>query len=284
MIHLLDAPQAIYTKNPILYRFQCTVGDVPFGVLGASASLTSGMGLSQGDVMVIDWTEPMMLSKRLSFYVGSHPLPVYQLAKHFLYDWSSYRTIYASHTLLDYFQYVAHRISTHPTLSPFFDCVCVERSGQYTIQIAAKNTSNDWSIKLTDSTIINTHTKSHAYPQADIRPLHHQFLYQLCVASNETYTALPIQYGTCDASGIITVNVHDMVDAYAMCTIGTCPIPRWDMAQPIKAKNVVRYYIRVAEQYGEPLQCSEWMYCNRPENPNTILIGGKTMLDWQNNN
>lgn len=285
MIHLLHAQPATYSKNPTLYRFQCTVGDVPFGVLGASASLTTGVGLSQGDVIVIDCIEPMMSSKRLSFFVGSYPLPVYQLTKHYVHNWSAYKTIYANDTLLDYFQYVAHRISTHPTLSPFFQCVCIERNGQYTLQIAAQNTGNDWSVKLTDSTIGNTHTKSHAYPQADIRPLHHQFLYQLCVESNETgtYTALPIQYGTCDASGVITLNVQDMIDAYAMSTIGVCPIPRWDMAAPMKAKNVLRYYVRVAEQYGEPLQCGEWMYCNRPENPNIVFMGGRTMLDWQNN-
>jgi hypothetical protein len=114
--------------------------------------------------------------------------------------------------------------------------------------------------------------------------LHHQFLYQVCVESeyeSNQYTALPIQYGTCDADGRVELNISDMIHAYGMSQLSVFPIPNWNDALPKKANNIRRYYLRVTEQYGEPLQTDAWTYCNHPQNPNQVLLGGIPLARWQ---
>jgi hypothetical protein len=253
MLTLLTQPEDItLARNPVQFSlFAGVFTNTPYASQPLRAFLAIGSVSSRfanGETLSITYTEPSGEVAALLFTASTTV--------------SSSTDIPSSASGLsdgDYWETLIAQVQGHPRIAPFFSLKIVAFGG-LKLRIQCRDTSPDWEITVTNT---GGFTVSYTALQADQTPPNLKVLLQ--VFFERTYKAgdydlIAQLEGRPDEIGTLRFDLSSILSNACRDARKEPIVPVWDTDAPIRADNTRRYFVRYAEEYGNPVQIEQWFY------------------------
>ena len=253
MISITRQPGATHlSQNQILFEVKGMDADgMQFYWRGVRAELRSvgANGLSSGQFVSVNWTEPEGLSLAVNFSVPASPA---------LATGNPNRLPpYASGTYLAYWESVAAKMAAHPELRPWFSFYATDNGdGTYSVWCTARQYETGWTVAFgpdgapafTTSQVaeLTTNTPEGYRLRLDV------FLedgYDL-----GTYMRVATVGSPVNSDSKALFSIEQVLDKSLRNTLPELLVPAWDTAAPYVSPTLLRYYVRAYEQTdnGDP--------------------------------
>lgn len=252
---IVDEPLEIsLARNPatLWLRAAQTAGGTLYSAVGVSASMSVLLAdrFATGETFTVEFTEPSGTIRTLVFTATADYDEVDEIPDNSF-----------AGTNAEYWLAMAAQVNKHPHLAPFFTCEPVTVMGSQTIKVTARSTESGWSLDVSNDAGF---TVTPAAAVADSTPDNYRVLVEVMfektymagdyerVAQLEGYPENDTGYLRFDLSSILAANCH--------ATRAEPLVPVFGTSDVAVADNLRRYYVRYAEDYGEPAETQDWEY------------------------
>lgn len=259
MVSLIQQPSDIsFTRNPIIYQFRASddEGDL-FISKGVRAELrTNGYwGIANDETISIEWTDADGLIYSVEF--TAKDIPNSTIETEIPTD------INAFSSPIDYYQFVADKISAHHLIAPFLKAYTLLYPNlEVGLFIEVLEIADSWSTSFETSDITSPNFTINDYTEIDTNELpdNYEIVLELFFEKNylqgdfEKIASLANIPGT---DSLTAFNLQAILDESIVLNLPDPPIPSFENKEPFLAQNIRRYYIRYSEDF-HGISSIEW--------------------------
>lgn len=254
MITITKQPGNItLSRNPMIVEILATNADGGlYTAQGVRSELrdSSTVGISDGNVLTLNWTEPNGATGTLSFTAQDAPSQEDHIP--------TKNTPGIGFSVSDYWNAVAAAIQAHPDIYPYFRVYRIVNSvgSSYSLWIEAKEIDTDWSLSWDDGAIASGSFAVYDYPTTagNTAPDNYRILVDVLFEADylsgqfERIAKLELSINQISRAYLDLSNIIHPALKKAMPELG---IPSFAVNTPFRAGNLRRYYLRYREKYDE---------------------------------
>ena len=239
-VAILQQPDPIsLSRNQIVYKIQANdaFGNI-YGPKAATAELNSpAAGYPVNSTIQVEWTNTDGTTSSITFTAVATPTADDQILAS------------VANQTITYFEQVAEKISSHPSISPFLTVSADDNAPTFTLNFTATDSNASISITITPTGITGSSTTS-TDAVADNTPDNYRVIAELFFENNDGLfeSKLTISEKP-DGSGVIAFDLADDLHKLLKDSFTSPPIPAFDNNIPLQSNILKKFYIRYREDY-----------------------------------